>query len=127
LRNIAFAEDNEDIDLNLVNECINKAKLTKFINNYGLYAKVGEIGKKISGGEKQRICIARALYKKPKILILDEATSALDLKTERLILDTLELLKKKIIIIFISHKKSSLKICDSIYEIGDKSKFFKIL
>ena len=119
LRNIAFAEEDVNIDTERVKNCIKQSRLTDFISKLNLKeeTKIGEIGKKISGGEKQRIGIARALYKKPKILVLDEATNALDIKTENLILETLEKLKKEITIIFISHKKNSLKICDKIIEI----------
>ncbi len=67
---------------------------------------VGERGLKLSGGEKQRIGIARALLKKPKILILDEATNSLDLHTEKLILDKLQQIMSGITIILISHRIS---------------------
>ncbi|PDH18202.1 MAG: hypothetical protein CNB62_01725 [Pelagibacterales bacterium MED-G44] len=71
---------------------------------------VGEIGKKISGGEKQRIGIARAVYKNPDILILDEATNALDSETEEQIFSELQkFVNKKKILIFVSHKEELLK------------------
>ena len=129
LRNIAFAEEDENIDQYQVTKCINQSKLSKFIKNINghEHARIGEIGKKLSGGEKQRIGIARALYKKSKILILDEATSALDIDTEASILETLLEIKKNTTIIFISHKKNSLKICDEIYEIQKDSKLVKVL
>ena len=75
---------------------------------------MGEFGKKISGGEKQRIGIARALYKKSEILILDEATNALDLKTEKKLLNNLKIYCKNITVIFITHKKENLSICDNV-------------
>ena len=65
---------------------------------------ISEAGRNFSGGQIQRIGIARGLYKKPKILILDESTSNLDESNEREILNTLMSLKNKITIIFISHK-----------------------
>ena len=77
---------------------------------------IGERGSKFSGGQQQRIGIARALYKNPEILILDEATSALDEKSEREILNTVRNLKKKLTIIIVSHKKSVLDFSDKIYE-----------
>ena len=65
----------------------------------------------------QRIGIARALYKDPKILILDEATSALDINTEKNILETISSLKTDKIIIIVSHRKSIFEFCKKIYEI----------
>ena len=73
----------------------------------------------MSGGQQQRIGIARALYKKPDILILDEATSALDEKSEKDILDIIFNLKKKLTIILVSHKESILRIAEKIYKIED--------
>ena len=76
---------------------------------------MGELGVKISGGEKQRIGIARALYFNPEILILDESTSSLDNHTEDKILSEIVRLKENISIIMISHKLNTLKICDNVY------------
>ena len=76
---------------------------------------VGNRGIRISGGEKQRIGIARALYYDPKILIFDEATSALDIDNENKILDEIhEGINDKTLII-ISHRNNTVKYCDSIY------------
>ncbi len=71
---------------------------------------IGEIGKKISGGEKQRIGIARAIYKNPDVLILDEATNAIDSETEEQIFTGLQkFISKNKILIFVSHKEQLLK------------------
>ena len=100
---------------------INSLKLNNFINNLrnGLETKVGELGSRITGGQKQRIGIARALFRRPKILILDEATNALDQDTETEILNEINFLKKKTTIIMISHDKNSLRFCNKIYELKD--------
>ena len=76
---------------------------------------VGEKGIRLSGGEKQRIGLARALCTKPEILILDEATNALDYKTENEVFKSIKKLRKKITIIIISHKISLLDECDNIF------------
>ena len=117
--NIAFGVDDEEIDDLKIEKAISTSQLTKFVNNLesGLNTIVGERGVKISGGERQRIGIARALYNDPKILVFDEATSALDLETEKDILNTLLKLKKDKTIIFITHRTSSLKYCNKIYEL----------
>ena len=65
------------------------------------------------------MAIGRALYYEPEILILDEATSSLDIETEEKIIDALKVLKNKLTIIIISHRKSTFKICDKIYELKD--------
>ena len=90
-------------------------KLEKGINTI-----IGERGINLSGGQRQRIGIARALYKNPDIIILDEATSSLDLDTEKKLIDTIQDIKSGKTIIIISHRASTLKICDKIYEIKDK-------
>ena len=117
--NIAFGIDENQIDNKRVLEVIELAGLTNFFNknNSDLSISLGEQGIKISGGEKQRIGIARALYFKPEILILDESTSFLDNKTEDAILNEILKFKKKISIIIISHRLSTLKICENIYYI----------
>ena len=82
----------------------------------GIYTNVGESSLKISGGEKQRINIARALSKKPKLLILDEPTSALDYQTEINLIETIKKISKKIPIIVISHQRILKKYADLIID-----------
>ena len=76
---------------------------------------VGERGFTLSGGEKQKIAICRALIKKPSIIILDEATSNLDPESEQEILRKLQILKKQKTIISITHRLSAVKNSDKIY------------
>jgi len=125
-RNIAFGLDDNSIDEDKIQKSIDQASLTNFINNLpeGLNTMVGEFGSRLSGGQLQRIGIARALYHNPPILFLDEATSSLDNQTEKNIVDTVMNLKNKTIII-ISHKYSSIKNCDEIIEIK-KGKIYAI-
>ena len=80
---------------------------------------MGERGARLSGGEKQRIGIARALYNKPKIMIFDEATSALDIYNENKILEEVFENKKDKTLIIISHRNNTVKYCDSIYVMED--------
>ena len=82
---------------------------------------VGEKGLKLSGGQIQRVAIARCLYKNSKILIFDESTNALDLETEDKILETIESLKGQKTIFMISHKINSLRYCNKILKIEDNN------
>ncbi len=76
---------------------------------------VGERGAKLSGGQVQRIGIARALYSNPSVVVFDEATSALDNITERAVMDAVNNLLHKKTIIMIAHRLSSVRNCDIIY------------
>ena len=120
--NIAFGIDANKIDKEKINKVIKLASLEKFIQKMpnGLDQIVGEKGIKISGGEKQRIGIARALYREPKILILDEPTSSLDESTEQSIIKELLNLKHVFTIILITHKLSNLNSADKIIKIENK-------
>lgn len=75
---------------------------------------VGERGLKLSGGEKQRVAIARTLLKGPQIVLLDEATSALDTKTERLIQESLDKVCENRTTIIIAHRLSTIRHADEI-------------
>ena len=71
----------------------------------------------MSGGQIQRIGIARAMYLKPKFIILDESTNALDKKTEEFILKEISNLKNIMGFIIISHRESAMSICDKVFTI----------
>ena len=122
--NILFAQKfsqkkdiEEKID-NLKNIC-----LLDYINkkDNGWDTLVGENGAKLSGGQIQRLGIARALFKKPQILILDEATSGLDEETEEKLLNNLINMKPKLTIIIISHNKKILQICNKLYKVHNQN------
>jgi len=117
--NIALGTEESEIDINLLHRSIKMAELDQFIYNLpqGIETMVGERGARISGGELQRIGIARALYRNPKILILDEATSSLDAINEKKIMNTIESIKKGKIVILISHRQSIIEYCTKIIEI----------
>ena len=116
LKNVAFGVDEKNIDYEHVKKCLIQVELGEFIDNSekGLNTEVGDKGIKISGGQAQRLVIARALYRNPTLLILDEATNSLDQKTEKSIINTLNNLKKTITIIVVTHKKENMDACDSI-------------
>jgi ABC-type multidrug transport system fused ATPase/permease subunit len=108
--NIAFGVDPDEIDQSAVETASKLASLHDFVIKElprGYQTIVGERGVRLSGGQRQRIGIARALYRKPKILILDEATSALDTITERKVMNSLNNLSKQMTIIMIAHRIST--------------------
>lgn len=84
----------------------------------GLHTLVGERGLQLSGGEKQRVAIARLMLKNAPIAIFDEATSALDSTTERSIQDSLNLLSRDRTTITIAHRLGSIRNCDQILVLG---------
>jgi ATP-binding cassette, subfamily B, bacterial MsbA len=108
--NITYGLEEQVSDQRLKN-VLEKAKLADFVN---LDAHVGEGGIKISGGEKQRIAIARAMLRKADIIILDEATSSLDSITEKLIQNALDELMKGKTSIVIAHRLSTIEKADNI-------------
>ena len=117
--NIAFGTDKDKIDMKRLRECANLSSIESYIESLPMKydTNVGESGSFLSGGQIQRMAIARALYKGAKLLIFDEATSALDEKTEEKIMNSIKKIKGKVTIIFISHKRKTLEICDEIIEI----------
>ncbi len=124
-QNIAMTFDEDKIDRSKVNKVLEITKLQSLINLYpdGIDAKIGEIANRLSGGEKQRIGIARALYKEAEILFFDEATSSLDMQTERdiqLAIQQLIASEKNLTILMITHRETSLKCCSKIIDIENK-------
>jgi ABC-type multidrug transport system fused ATPase/permease subunit len=121
--NIAFGIPQDQIDMLRVESVSTKAQLAEFIEKQPLKYKtiVGERGVRLSGGQRQRIGLARALYKKADVLVLDEATSALDETTEKSVMLAIKALSNELTIIMIAHRLSSLRDCDKIVELGNKS------
>ncbi len=114
--NIALGTPRGEIDMDRVRSAARAAQLEDLIagDAAGLDAKVGERGVRLSGGQCQRIAIARALYKQARVLVLDEATSALDSGTEQSIMSEVMQLGDDITILMIAHRVSTLKDCDKI-------------
>ena len=120
--NIAFGVEDENIDFEKLNLSINLAHLDDFItkNSEGIEYNVGENGSKLSGGQIQRIGIARAIYFESEIILFDEPTSALDENSQNKIIKTInDLSKNNFTIIIVSHQKSLLKNCNKLFEINN--------
>ena len=115
-RNIALGVADADIDEDAVAEAIHLAQLAEFAAHLpnGLETTVGERGVRISGGERQRIAIARALYRRPAVLIFDEGTSALDNATEVQLMEGIERLRGRHTIILVAHRLSTVHNSDRV-------------
>ena len=118
--NVAFGVKDEDISQEAVEKACKIAELHNFVvdelsDKY--QTKIGERGVRLSGGQIQRIGIARALYHKPQVLVFDEATSALDNLTEQAVVDAINNLGEKVTIILIAHRLNTVKNCDRIFKI----------
>ncbi len=126
-KNIALGIDSKFVDKELLEESAKISELWDYIENtkYKFKTFVGEGGSRLSGGQRQRIGIARALYKKPKLLIFDEATSALDNETEKKIIKNINKFSSDITLLMIAHRLSTLEICDHIYEIKNKKLLYR--
>ncbi len=120
-RNIALGIPDAEVDEAALATAIRLAQLGRFIDRQpaGLDTLVGESGVRISGGERQRIGIARALYHDPAILILDEATSALDNTTERAVIEAVEGMKGQRTVVMIAHRLSTVQGCEVLYYLKD--------
>ena len=124
--NIALGLDEKNINEEKVKEVIKLSQLNDFICSLdkGIETVVGERGSQLSGGQIQRIGLARALYNEPEVLILDEATNALDIKTEKII-DLLLPMRNKKTVIMITHRTWDMETFDHIIEVKN-GKLFQI-
>lgn len=119
--NIAFGHGSDAVDQERLQHVIVQAQLSDLLNRLdkGLQTRVGEFGSALSGGEQQRIAIARALYKAPDMLVFDEATSALDQDTESRLIETVNDMHNDKTIIMIAHRLESLRYCSRIIRVKD--------
>ena len=113
-------KDNSENDFKKISSLIENLDLGEKIASLskGLHTDVGERGVNLSGGQIQRIGIARALYHDPKLLILDEATNAIEKELEMKVLKYLNNLKKDKIIIIVAHRESVFESCDKVYKLS---------
>ncbi|MFE4725138.1 ABC transporter ATP-binding protein [Microbacterium sp. NPDC056736] len=119
--NIAFGVPADRIDDERIAEVIRMAQLGELIDTLpdGLDTVVGERGVRLSGGQRQRLGLARALYRRPRVLVLDEATSALDNATEYEIAETLRGLQGSMTILIVAHRLSTVRGADTLVFLKD--------
>jgi ATP-binding cassette subfamily C protein len=122
--NIALGYKDDEIDLLRIHEIIKDCELETFVQSKksGLDLILGDKGIRISGGEKQRVGLARTLYENKNIIIFDEATSSLDSETERSVIKSIHNIKKKkenVTLIMIAHRLASLINCDRVILLED--------
>lgn len=119
--NIAFGINKQNIDFKRIIEVSKVSQIYDFISNLPnkFDTKVGERGVNLSGGQAQRISIARALYKNAKLLVFDEATNSLDTNTELDLIKSLHKFKHDMTIIMITHRLENLSYCDRVIKFED--------
>ncbi|MCR5563094.1 MAG: ABC transporter ATP-binding protein/permease [Desulfovibrio sp.] len=118
--NVAFSHWGEDADRGRIADCCRMAAMD-FLADLpeGLDTVIGERGVRLSGGQVQRIAIARALYERPQLMLFDEATSALDGASEQAIQDTIESLGGSTTLVLVAHRLSTVKHCDRLFWLGN--------
>jgi ABC-type multidrug transport system fused ATPase/permease subunit len=120
LQNVALTWTN-DADVDRARAALDQAQLLSVIEKRenGLYSRIGERGLAFSGGQRQRLGIARALYSDPLVLVMDEATSALDTATEAGVTDAIRRLRGSLTIITVAHRLATVKESDIIFFMED--------
>jgi ABC-type multidrug transport system fused ATPase/permease subunit len=119
LENIVLASGLDEVDESRLFNACRDAQILDYIQSLpdGFSSPTGERGVQMSGGQRQRLGLARALYKNCDVLILDEATSALDDETERRVIEALRSSESSRTVIMIAHRLSSLKYCNKIFRV----------
>ena len=123
LQNICLGYEENEFDINAAKRAIELAGLSEFLTSLpkGLDQQLGDGKTRISGGQRQRLGIARALYTKPKLIILDEATSALDSEAEAKIADVIQNLNGEVTFLVIAHRLSTIKSASQIIYLSEGS------
>nr|MDE6620273.1 ATP-binding cassette domain-containing protein [Lachnospiraceae bacterium] len=119
--NIAFGIADDEIDDARIWDALEEAQLADFIRGLpeGLDTTIGDRGVRISGGQRQRLGIARALYYNPEILVFDEATSALDNETEAAVMEAINSFHGRKTMVIIAHRLNTIEKCDMIYKVDE--------
>lgn len=119
--NVAFGIPDDEVDTERIWEALEAARLADLIANlpHGLMTAVGENGVQFSGGQRQRLALARAFYRRANFLLLDEATSALDNRTESEVVGALEVIGRRCTTVVIAHRLATVSRCDHIYELDN--------
>ncbi len=114
--NIALGRE---IDRDKIKQSLINANAWDFINelSFGIDEQVFDRGSRFSGGQRQRLALARALYSQPQILLLDEPSSGLDINSERKFISSIQKIKGKMTIVIVTHKKEVLSICDRVLKL----------
>ena len=122
LNNICFGIEKKDINFDKVEKIVSQLNLNELISSLPgkIDSNIGEQGLKLSGGQRQKISLARTLYSEPKIIIFDESTSSLDQDSEKEFINVINNIKKDKIIFFISHNKFLEESFDEIYKIENQ-------
>jgi ABC-type multidrug transport system fused ATPase/permease subunit len=119
--NVALGYPTETATDELVMSALRVAQLDQFVRNLplGIDTQVGERGAKISGGQRQRLGIARAMFTRPQLLVLDEATSSLDAETEASISEAIQSLRGTITVVMIAHRLSTVRNADIVVYLAE--------
>ena len=120
-KNVCMGYEQADVPEQIIWDALRTAQLESYVKSLGngLDSDIGDLGNKMSGGEKQRLGIARAILTKPRILVLDEATSALDSDTEKILTEAIFELKKETTVIMIAHRLTSVINMDKVLYMKD--------
>jgi ATP-binding cassette subfamily C protein len=121
LENVALAESDEEVNREQALEAMKLANLADLISDLpdGLDTPLGKLQDGLSGGQMQRLGLARALYTKPGLLVMDEATSALDAESEAEIQKALDAMRGKVTVVLIAHRLNTIQHADKVILVED--------